>query len=168
VNEVDAWIDQAYSDYQCINRVLVQNDSTIYCHAIAKSQQCVEKSVKAIARHRGMGIGRAHGVHRLAQVFRRTLKRGQGRDINHQILGLLDADTVRKIRDLDQLAPAWPSPGSRFARNTEYPYQIDDADWLSPSASNAFSPSEVERFRQLAHRVVDRSRRIISASKRVE
>src|ERR1051326_8738452 len=44
----DIWLAQAQSDLECAERVFnVQNGST-YCHAIAKCQQTVEKSVKGV------------------------------------------------------------------------------------------------------------------------
>jgi HEPN domain-containing protein len=48
MSEHRAWLRQAQKDRESIDRVLELKDGSTFCHTIAKSQQTVEKSVKAL------------------------------------------------------------------------------------------------------------------------
>jgi hypothetical protein len=48
VDEPTAWLRQGRADWQAAERFLADEEGTSRCHAIAKWQQTVEKSVKAL------------------------------------------------------------------------------------------------------------------------
>src|SRR6185312_3123102 len=152
------WLNQARSDLQASRRLFNTDDDGTFCQAIAKYQQVVEKSVKAIAAAvrdvgiNAINIGFTHEVERVvsALVF---LPRGKGpTNIKDQIKALLNEGHRREIKALCALAPKRPGPGELARRNTEYPYQRADGSWIAPHESGAFTISDVERFRTLATR----------------
>jgi HEPN domain-containing protein len=49
MSEHRAWLRQAQKDRESAERVLDLKDGSTFCQAIAKSQQAVEKAVKALA-----------------------------------------------------------------------------------------------------------------------
>ena len=167
MDETTAWLYQAMADQQAAERFVADEVGTGRCHAIAKWQQTVEKAVKALvsALHDagilGAGIVRRHEVGRnLARLIR--LPRAEAnKTIQQRLHGLLDQNTRAGIRALDELAPQ-PLP----RRNTEYPFQDAQSQWSYPAAEDAFSTDEVQRFRELAHRVLDEAGRIVSAIRR--
>jgi HEPN domain-containing protein len=48
MSEHRAWLRQAQSDRESAERVLDLGDEPTFCHGIAKFQQAVEKSIKAL------------------------------------------------------------------------------------------------------------------------
>ena len=175
MTEYRAWITQAASDYGCISRLYVGSDSSTYCHAIAKCQQAMEKSVKALvaslAANRtltGIRIGPAHAVTRFLGTLQRLPKLPENRDIQKSLLGLFGSHIAGEIKSLDALAPKWPAPNALPARNTEYPFGGNERrPWRCPAQDGVFSKNEVARYRALAFRIVNGCSSIISALERV-
>ena len=62
------------------------------------------------------------------------------------------------MRTLDGLTPGFPP-----RRNTEYPFRDGDEEWTYPAAEETFFEAEVQRFRDLAYRVLIGAERIVSA-----
>ena len=172
MDESRAWIKQAIADRDCIESMLDPSNDQSYCHVLAKAQQATEKSVKALVaalREEGIvghDIGRAHQVERLASSLVRWPGRRTGSEVQNQLFGLLDGETRGAIREIDSLVPAWPQPGERFGRNTEYPFHNRSGDWTYPAASGAFRRDEVDRFRGLAYRLTIGVARLMSVIKR--
>jgi HEPN domain-containing protein len=167
------WLNQARSDYRASSRLLDDQDHETYCQAIAKYQQVVEKSVKAIAAAiRDAGIspiytGFTHEVEKIVSALV-LLPRGKGpTDIKDRIKALLNEGHRSEIRALCALAPKRPGPGELARRNTEYPFQRSDGSWIAPHDEGAFDLSDVERFRALATRIIEGSARTVSALERL-
>jgi hypothetical protein len=171
MTETRAWLTQAESDYDCIGRILDVGDRSTYCHAIAKCQQAVEKSVKALVAaardHRGarFTIGWRHEVEQFITGLIRLSRSANSQDIQFVIRSLFDEPTRDGIRRVHELAPRRPPPGGEPALNTEYPYR-KGRKWRAPSEVDAFSRSQVDDFRRLAHRVTYGCGRVISAVER--
>jgi HEPN domain-containing protein len=172
MSEHRAWLRQAQKDRESAERVLDLADGSSFCHFLAKSQQAVEKSVKALVaalrdlRGIGVDIGWTHSVERFMSVLTK-LPRSQGanQDIQSNIRALFHETTRGNIRALDGLAPRRPPPGEPPGRNTEYPFQ-NHGVWQAPSDTGIFSRDDVSRFRSLASRVVEGCARVISAIER--
>src|SRR5438132_13308314 len=83
VDEPAAWLHQAMADRQAAERFVADDQGTGRCHAIAKWQQTLEKSVKALvvalreAGIRGGGVRARHDVERYVGALIR-LPRGPG------------------------------------------------------------------------------------------
>jgi HEPN domain-containing protein len=83
----DLWIRQAESDLLCAGRVLDPNDATTFCHSIAKCQQSVEKSIKAlVAALRDAGIINrgptySHDLEREINILKRLPHKPRSKDI---------------------------------------------------------------------------------------
>src|SRR5947209_2372023 len=126
MSEHRAWLRQAQSERESAERVLDLGDASTFCHAIAKSQQAVEKSIKALVvalrddRRLHIAIGWTHTVEQFLGILTRLPRfGGHNRDIQSIIHGLLDETTRAAVRALDQLAPRRPPPGMPPYRNTE-------------------------------------------------
>jgi HEPN domain-containing protein len=172
MSEHRAWLRRAQNDKKSAERVLNPRDSSTFCHAIAKHQQAVEKSVKALVatlrdlRGVGIEIGWAHAVERFMSVLTRLPQsRTANQDIQSNIKGLFNETTRGDIRVLDQMPPRRPPPNMPPIRNTEYPF-LRDGVWRAPADPETFSRADVDRFRLLATRVVDGCARVISAIER--
>ncbi len=166
------WLNQARSDLKAGERVFNATDEGSYCQAIAKYQQVVEKSVKAItaavkqAAMGSIGTGFKHEVDKLVWALV-LIPKGKGpADIKNRIRSLFHEGHRGEIRALCLLAPRKPGPGELSRRNTEYPYQRLDETWIAPHESESFSKTEVERFRRLASRIIEGSAKILSALER--
>ena len=167
------WISQAESDRWAAERLFDPAHPRSYCQTIAKCQQTVEKSVKAVAaamRDRfpiTVAIGYGHEVDRLASALRRRrpARAGDPGDIQSRVNRLLNDHAIVEIKALESLIPRRPPPGQLHARNTEYPFERIAGDWTAP-ASGAFTEAEVQRFRQLADRIHAGSGRIVSILRR--
>jgi HEPN domain-containing protein len=172
VDEPIAWLQQAIADRMAAERFAGSAEGWTRCHALAKCQQTVEKAIKAIvaalrdARILHIEIGYRHEVERFLKVLIRMPHAADNRAIQRHLQAFLNQDTRTGIRALDALAPRAPSAGERPRRNTEYPFQDAEGDWTIPAAEKTFSAEEVERSRQLAHRIVDNAGRIIAAIRR--
>jgi hypothetical protein len=170
VNESRAWLAQARSDFAVGNDLLDRNLPV--CHAIAKFQQAVEKSVKglvvslAAAKILSTPVGRRHEVDPYVSAMVRLRRSPSRRSLHNAIQRLFGADRRAQIRDLDALVPKWPPPGVPPSRNTEYPYQSTNHEWRSPAQADDFDRSEVDVFRHLAANIVDGCSRILLLARR--
>ncbi|MDD4889087.1 MAG: hypothetical protein PHU85_04090 [Phycisphaerae bacterium] len=162
------WSRQARSDKDAGNRLALKADPASFCHAIAKYQQAVEKSIKGIvASLRDAGelkdtpIGRGHRVDKHVTAL---VRRGHPQnDIWSKIAGLLRQDRRDLIETLGKLAPRLRL-GEKASRNTEYPYQNPDESWRVPCDTDSFDwHRDVWRFRLLAEKIVSEADRIIDA-----
>jgi HEPN domain-containing protein len=167
------WISQADSDLLAATRVYDAGDHRTCCQAIAKHQQTVEKSVKAIraALHEGLIVsvssGRnSHDVTKLASALRRPGDPADPTDIQHHINKLLCEHCINEIKAISALAPKLPKGGGLHERNTEYPYERLAGDWVAPALQGGFTTHEVQRFSVLAKRVYEGARQIVSALRR--
>ncbi|PIZ34804.1 MAG: hypothetical protein COY42_27920 [Armatimonadetes bacterium CG_4_10_14_0_8_um_filter_66_14] len=168
------WISQADSDWVASGRVYDPNDHRTYCQAIAKSQQVVEKCVKAMAAAvEEAGVASfhlphfyLHSVRQLMSVLLR-LPRSRGRSIQDQIGRVLNEWRRTEIQTLSDLAPHRPPHGGLHARNTEYPYERSAGDWTAPALLDAFSQQDVDRFKQLAEAVFGDAKKVVWAVSRL-
>lgn len=164
-----AWVRQAGSDLAAAATCYDAADDSTACHAVAKHQQTVEKSVKSIiAALNDRGVvavptGFRHDVERLVSALVLLPRRPANQDIQNQIHGLLNEHHRGEIHALSQLAPKRPDPGQLARRNTEYPYQNADGSWRAPADSGSFERKDVERFHALATRIHQGSSRIVAA-----
>lgn len=171
MDEFMAWLRQAQADRAAAELLAGDEARHHYCHAVAKWQQTVEKSIKAIVaclRDAGIlhiDIGYQHGVERFVSVLIRLPRARDHRSIQQQLHGFLDQETRAGLRALDALVPHRPATGGP-RRNTEYPFLEVDGQWTYPAADSIFAEDEVQRFRSLAQRVLDRAGRIIAALRR--
>lgn len=162
----DAWLEQARSDYAAAERLYQCADSSLYCHVIAKIQQCIEKTVKGLAALLLRAqIGRGHDVSRYLTLFNRGPHARRDRGLQSTINRVFDQEVRSVIEKLDQVFPRWPAPGQDFIRNTEYPFQAN-AGWKCPSAEGVFLKTEVDEFRSVAHKVVNASIKLRSIAAR--
>jgi hypothetical protein len=167
------WLNQAHSDLKAAERLFDTTDDNFFCQAIAKHQQVVEKSVKAIAasiRDAGIGsinTGFSHEVEKIVSGLVLLPKNKRALEIKDKIKALLHEGHRSEIRALCSLAPKKPGPGELARRNTEYPFQRPDKSWIAPHEVGAFQSSEVERFRELSNRIINGAARIVSAVERL-
>jgi hypothetical protein len=175
VDESHAWLEQAISDRSAAELLADGEDVGRWCHAIAKYQQAVEKAVKAIVAALREGrmsfneIGYRHEVQPFVRILTHVPRapRARGRpDIAGHLSRLLDQRTRDSIRELEALIPKQPPRGELHRRNTEYPFQDARSQWTYPAARDTFSREEVQRFRDLSHRIADGASRIIAALRR--
>jgi hypothetical protein len=171
VDEPEAWMGQAMADRAAAERLLDGASSEGWCHAIAKYQQSVEKAVKAIVvalRDRGVekSVGYKHPIEPFVSMLIRLPRAAENRDITSHLSRLLDPSTRAAIHSLEVLIPRKPPPGQPHRRNTEYPFQDPQNRWTFPAAQGIFSSSEVQRFRDLSHRIADGADRIIRTIRR--
>jgi len=163
------WLNQAHSDFDAATRSLDLKDHGSFCQAIAKHQQVVEKSVKAVAAALGpagfrfIRIGYSHKLQAIISLLFHLPTGKDGSGIVAQIRNLLSDHDRAEIVALSSLAPAMPPPGRLASKNTEYPFQKPDGSWVAPCDDGAFSSREVERFSTLSARVIVRSGKIVSA-----
>lgn len=176
MNESLAWLQQAIADREAAEReyaAVVQSRSRVWCHAVAKYQQIVEKAVKAIVAAlqeagfwRGPPIGFVHGVERHMLFLIRLPRPGSQKSVQRRLVRLFDANTRSAIRSLEALAPHAPPPGDPLPRNTEYPFNDAEGAWTFPANSGEFSREEVDGFRALSHRLVNSAGWVISTLRR--
>jgi HEPN domain-containing protein len=168
------WISQANSDRLAAARVYDPTGVRTWCQAVAKHQQVVEKSIKAIAAARqaaGMGglpikYYYRHRVDEIISELRRTAGRQARKAIQGRINKLLDQFHRAEIRALSDLAPQKPASGALHARNTEYPYETAAGVWTAPGLEGGFTTHDVDRFATLSERINQGSREIVSALRR--
>lgn len=172
MDESFAWLQQALADRVAVEQFAGNAASGTRCHALAKCQQTVKKAIKAIvaalrdAKILSIEIGYRHEVARFLNVLIRLPHAAANRAIQRHLQSFLNQDTRKGIHALDALAPKAPAPGQGPRRNTEYPFHDASGNWTYPAAEATFSVEEVERFRQLAYRIVDNAARIITAIRR--
>jgi hypothetical protein len=164
-----AWLRQAASDLKTADKCYDASDGSTACHALAKHQQTVEKSIKAILaalNDRGMSgvpTGFSHEVERLVSALIHLPHTPGNKDIQNRINGLLNEHHRREVRAICALAPKRSARGQLARRNTEYPYQNKDGNWRAPVDKNSFDSNDVQRFRRIAHALLTGSSRIVSA-----
>lgn len=153
--DADLWLRQAESDLRLLELIErhAETESGLYCQRIAKSQQAVEKSIKAIAAALGhslqVGFPRdfeyRHDVSKVVDALRNKqfswLRRLQQHLERHSL----------ELKEVCGWAPSGvPRPGDVHRRNSEYPYETSLGVWTYPAASGAIDPKEVARARFVA------------------
>ena len=172
MDEPVAWLQQAISDRAAAERLWDDANSAEWCHVVAKHQQTVEKAIKAIVaalRDRGVlgvTIGYQHPVEPFVSALIRLRRTAGNRDITSHLSRLLDQSTRASIHALEDLIPRQPPRGQPHRRNTEYPFQDSANQWTCPAAKDTFSLPEIQRFRDLSHRIADGAERIIRTIRR--
>jgi hypothetical protein len=176
MDESEAWIAQANADYAAAEREREFADSLkepIWCHAVAKYQQAVEKSIKGVvaAFHecglRGMHpIGHDHRVQNHLRLLRKLPGGWAGATIQRKLRDFLNAAVKNSIQKLESLIPKWPAPGAPYLRNTEYPFNTPRGRWTYPAAQRTFSAAEVKEFQTLTRRVAYTATNIVAALRR--
>ena len=175
MDESAAWIAQAAADHEAAERereFAGRSEAPVWCHAVAKYKQAVEKGIKAIvAALRECGvrgippIGYDHRVQNHLRLLRRLPGGGVGPSIQRKLRELLNAQTRNSIRNLENLAPTAPAPGTPYLRNTEYPFNATGG-WTYPAAPNSFSVAEVNEFHALTRRIAYITQNVIRALRR--
>ena len=163
------WLRQAGSDYACAETLRLQADATLRCHIIAKQQQTVEKAIKGlVAAVADAGVTTIkirfnHEVEPYVNGLLRLPNPQQHRALQARLRTLFSDFYRSEILALLAFAPHQPAPGQRFGRNTEYPFQTADGIWTVPADESVFSAEDMERFDRIAFRILDGSRRIVTA-----
>ena len=176
MDESLAWLHQAVADRLAAEREFIfaaAAATPVWCHAIAKCQQAVEKSVKAIVaaliaarRWRGPPIGFVHEVGRHMGTLVRLPRSSEFPLLRRHLLRLFDPNTRSTIEALECLIPKAPPPGQPLRRNTEYPYHDATGGFTYPAEPSIFSRTEIERFRALSSRLTDSARKIVAMLRR--
>ena len=164
----DQWLAQAKSDLACAERCLISwRYAATFCHAIAKYQQAVEKSIKGlVVALKLIEPTRDHEALkeiRALQAFSRNPQGAANRNFVRSVGRLFAARNRNQIHSLVQLSPKFPEANELARRNTEYPFQDADSAWKIPADSEVFSPQELNEFRQIANRMVKAADEIIRA-----
>jgi hypothetical protein len=107
-----------------------------------------------------------HDVTKLASALRRPAAPKDPTDIQHHINRLLNEHHMNEIKAISSLAPTLPKGGGLHERNTEYPYERLAGDWTAPALRDSFDTNEVERFANLAQRIYEGARQVVSALRR--
>lgn len=169
MSETRAWLRQARSDHQAAQVLMDSRREEMKCQVVAKCQQAVEKSVKALvgalndSRVMRRPIGYKHNVERFMAALIHLPRREDLKDMQRQIYGLLSEQVRADIRALENLTPKAPPPGENPSRNTEYPFIDATGSWKAPADKAVFSNREIERFRALADRLYHGCSEIVSA-----
>jgi len=166
----ELWLLQAESDRLCAQKVWDQTDHRTYCQTLAKYQQMVEKSVKAVfAAMKDFGIvglpnmGYNHDLAKLLDALSRMPKAQENKNLQMKVDGLLTHYHRGEIDAITQLAPKRPAqPGDLHRINTEYPYETAAGIWKAPASHDAFSLQQVNRFRILATYLHGGAKKIVS------
>ena len=162
------WLEQAKSDLEAGN-FLLQADSVSQCHTIAKYQQTVEKAIKAMvaALNEAGIVGNdptfRHEVDTELNVLIHLPRMAENKDVQNLIHGILNGFRRDEIRALGVLSPQRPAPGQRARRNTEYPFQTDTGDWITPFSTGPFTVEEARRFQETASRVSVGASQVLTA-----
>ncbi len=168
-----AWMTQARSDYRAAQRLDIPHDPTTRCQAIAKYQQCVEKSVKAIldklhaAGVVPQGSDSKHSVARYIQTFALAPRGANNRSLLRQLAAVFTASVIAGVKQLDSLVPKYAQPPLPQRRNHEYPYQDAALDWHAPAEPTTFSTGEMKRIRDCAGRLMNRLPWLLAALDRL-
>lgn len=168
-----AWMTQARSDYRAAQRLDNHADPTTRCQAVAKFQQCVEKSIKAIldklhlAAVVAQGSDSRHPVARYAQTFALAPRDKNNRNLLNQLSATFTASVIDGVKLLDSFVPVYQKPPTPQRRNHEYPYQDAALNWHAPTEPTAFSDGEMKRARACAGRLMNTLPRILTALDRL-
>src|SRR2546423_7135416 len=104
-----AWMRQAESDFRTAQRSDNQRDARTRCQAIAKYQQCVEKSAKAVLdklHAAGLlhdGSDRSHKVARYAPILTGFPTTRNSHDLLNELRRVFTEAVVEQINLLDSL-----------------------------------------------------------------
>lgn len=166
----DLWLAQATSDWRSALRIFDSSDHLTYCQTIAKYQQTVEKSVKAVfasVKDKGINLGPLGYDHDVAKKIAalKRLPQPTGKTGIQFIVNRVFTN-ADEINVLCALAPKKPAPGQLHARNTEYPFEIAAGLWEAPATKDVFSLTEVNQFRRTAEQTFTRASKAIDAIKR--
>ena len=153
-------------------------------HVLAKSQQGVEKVMKAaivILTRAGVVIPHvktAPVTHMQAPITHEVasfadsialLAAPPGQQVVAPLQTIARALTRPRrnvIAHLDAIAPSMPAAGALHIRNTEYPYEVAANDWLHPSDPGAFTAHETGWLFAGADEIVDALDRIVQVIER--
>jgi len=167
-----AWIVQASSDV--IAASALRDVGADACQVMAKCQQTVEKSVKALIEALNnigfltMPVDRRHDVSRyLSGVLTAAEAAAKEHRLLRGDLKRLFPQHIREVvKRLDGLVPQYPSKGELAVRNTEYPFQTSASEWRAPCGAEVFSPGEVRRALHAARQVQGGAAKILSGLER--
>ncbi len=164
-----AWITQAKSDWRTALLLAAEADD---CQRVAKYQQAVEKSVKALAvalTRAGIvayNVGSAHDVARIASSIQAAAPAWsrQYKDLKRQLAKAFARHHLESIKQLDAIVPQYPAKGQLARRNSEYPFQQVAGDtWCVPCGPSTFSKGDVKRYEATAKTVVDVADKLVTA-----
>ena len=150
-----AWLVQAAADMSAGEKLFQQDDPTSYCQAIAKYQQTVEKSIKAmVAAVNDLGSNLAITPHHMpiAEIDGLLSLRRAIDNASVRRLARIFELHRNPVEELCRLAPRWPEDGKDFARNTEYPF-LRDGEWTAPAVQGSFTLQEAKRAQATARAV---------------
>jgi hypothetical protein len=168
MNESRAWLIQLDSDWMASELFAANGTIYFHCQEIAKYQQVVEKSIRAIEaklieRADIKSENRASfqhcpikAINSMQAVFEKD--KGLKAVVSDKFSGQNKAD----IRDICLLAPKLPPAGQAYTKNTEYPFNIG-RDWTAPASKGNFSESDIRRFKLIASRMRQLAHRIYSS-----
>ncbi len=177
VRQSEAWLLQIASDFAAAELLFqnMQTNPVLRCQALAKYQQVVEKSVKAMVPAveelgiRFMTVTRDHvpakeidALLSLRQAIRNTAA-------DYLAEKVLTRRRKSQILALCRLAPQYPVPGQAFLKNTEYPFNSSEFDltiWTAPAAMSEFSEEEVQAARELAWTLMRHVKKFVSSVRR--
>jgi len=168
MKQSEAWLTQAKSDHDAVQRVLVKQEPATYCQAIAKCQQAVEKSIKAMVaavNELGVEFFTITASHSLTEEIKalQTLRRAIDNTSVDRLTRVFTQKRLRLIQEISALAPRFPRGEEAFVRNTEYPYALASGGWTAPAAKDGFTEDEVNRYQSLARELYQNVSRFVSA-----
>ena len=152
------YLKQARADLAACDVLLGTNDAAHRCHAVAKSQQAVEKAVKAVgvALIEAGVFGSLRGLldHKPVRILKLLYQHdpGQGGLLASARASLGELTYDGRVEALCNLAPTTDTT----RRNTEYPFQ-KGACWQTPSDTGAFDATETNVWRELAREAIRRA-----------
>lgn len=158
------WLRQALSDLECATLLEVRPE--LRCHAVAKYQQTLEKSVKALAVAVSdntavqITIRFNHEVEGYINILQRVPLTPTS-NVPQRIRSLFNARDTSLLHDLIAQAPRRPAPGENFARNTEYPFQNAEGEWAAPADADVYSLEELRTWSRLTTKTVLEIERLV-------
>jgi hypothetical protein len=161
------WLRQADTDFLAAERLRDDAIHALRCQVIAKCQQTVEKSIKAIAqdlsdRHiMALTIGTSHPVDKLVTAILHAPGRSARRMIPSYIVNTLD----RNYDDIDWIMGLAPR-GIVTERNTEYPFFGSEGTLIAPADPEVFSLDDVKRAQKVAGTMLKQARALASVTER--
>lgn len=178
MRESTAWRIQAKSDLEAANKLAGgltrPND---YCQVAAKTQQAVEKSVKALQTvlyQAGLAQSAVDSTHQVAKVASaiRTAASSWPKNVKSYrdwVKSVFSDIRLSTIKALDALVPQYPKKGDLPRRNTEYPFQITAGlqMWKAPAEVDAFSKREIEGFIKCAQDLQYRINKFVEALEKI-
>ena len=156
MDEILAWMRQAQSDVRCAKYLAER--PRMACHITAKTQQGVEKAIKAFLRVAQVEFAWDHAPLRYILDGLSQLSCYRRHSIWRRISKLFDSDTRRIVESLERLAPSGGAP----RRNSEYPYQ-ENGQWTAPCDPVVFGNVEIEEFLETAICVTSEIERFVNA-----